>query len=206
MSKCFNKECDYCKDNECRFGIEDNAGCHWYIGEPLKEPLSKKFQDYAEEELPKLREQIEQKDQRIAELEKENEEKEDKILDLKSYNSDLKETISKLSFSAVRCQAINDEVYQYILDNELLKKENAELKAKLESLKQNVIVPKFKKGDECYAFTDHFAYFSNDKVKINDIKLTYICQNDTESITYKEQSLFKTKQEAEEALKKLEEK
>jgi predicted RNase H-like nuclease (RuvC/YqgF family) len=160
MSKCFNKECDYCKDNECRFGREDNAGCHWYIGEPLKEPLSKKFQDYAEEELPKLREQIEQKDQRIAELEKENEEKEDKILDLKSYNSDLKETISKLSFSAVRCQAINDEVCQYILDNELLKKENAELKeviklaeqenAELKAKLQNAIVPKFKVGDKVY--------------------------------------------------------
>lgn len=77
--------------------------------------------------------ELQQQDQRIAELEKENEEKEDKILDLKSYNSDLKETISKLSFSAVRCQAINDEVCQYILDNELLKKENAELKAKLEN-------------------------------------------------------------------------
>jgi len=78
-----------------------------------------------------------QKDQRIEELENENEEKEDKILDLKSYNSDLKETISKLSFSAVRCQAINDEVCQYILDNELLKKENAELKQKLEEF-QNI--------------------------------------------------------------------
>lgn len=92
------------------------------------------------------------------------------------------------------------------LINIATKKKILDLKAELEELKKNSIVPKFKKDDECYAFTDHFAYFSNDKVKINDIKLTYICQNDTESVTYKEQSLFKTKQEAEEALKKLEEK
>jgi len=106
--------------------------------------------------------ELDQKDHRIAELEKENEEKEDKILDLKSYNSDLKETISKLSFSAVRCQAINDEVCQYILDNELLKKENAELKQKL----QNAIVPRFLLGQSVWCIYNYEDKYGKMKTEI----------------------------------------
>lgn len=131
MSKCFNKECDYCKDNECRFGIEDNAGCHWYIGEPLKEPLSKKFQDYAEEELPKLREQIEQKDQRIAELKKEVEGLNTKLKIWNRFNSE--DYMHK-------GENVTDRDYYYytngassVLENDLkyYKQENEQLKQQL---------------------------------------------------------------------------
>lgn len=184
MSKCFNKECDYCKDNECRFGREDNAGCHWYIGEPLKEPLSKKFQDYAEEELPKLREQIKQKDQRIAELEKE-----------------LKKTKCLYNDSIDREIFLTDEERRTYYKNVELKKENAELKQKLE----NAIVPKFKKGQNIY----FFEKFNNEVIKGEIDMFDYYTErylvfiNDNfGSDWYLEEELYAIKKEA---LRKVEE-
>lgn len=138
-----------------------------------------------------LREELGRKNKEVEQLKKENEE--------------LKELIAFRNTGRVSGKLVAEKVLRF---NDL-QEENTRLKAELaekDRLLENAILPKFNKGEECYAFTDHCAYFSNDKVNILDIELKYKCKNDLEQIIYCENSLYKTFEQAEEALKKLKEK
>lgn len=122
---------------------------------------------------------------------------------------------------------------------EQLKQENLKLKSELEELKKNVIVPKFKIGDEIYVIPSKVNYDLNilngysknnkiceckiDEVRFNKYGYAVVCYLDNVQFYFYEEDYnskckafeterfygetwFTTKQEAEEALRKLEEK
>lgn len=133
-------------------------------------------------------EMLEQKAQRIAELEQE-------LANYKELQDRLGlKNADKFEWFVMLDLLTDNEKNMQILD----------LNRELAELKENAIVPRFKKGDTAYAIIDTTFYTDVFKVNILDTELCYrVDRGDNDISTQHHTRLFATEEEAQKKLKEI---